>query len=135
MVLSTKIKTDKSIRNPEDAYAIFRKISRKKQEYFTVLTLDSAHVPLKFHIVTIGTLNKTLVHPREIFRPALFDNAAAVIVGHNHPSGLLTPSNEDSEITDSLTQAANILGIAFLDHIIVTKKGFSSLKGFCPASA
>jgi DNA repair protein RadC len=128
MNMTTRINTDTPIKNAYDSYRIFQRIAKKPREYFAVLTLNGAHAPIKFHIVTIGILTRTLVHPREVFRPALLDNAAAVIVGHNHPSGTHVPSDEDKEITGSLKAAADILGIGFLDHIIVSKKGFCSLK-------
>lgn len=128
MNLATAIKSGEPIKCADDAYGIFKRIAKKPQEYFTVLTLSVAHVPIKFYIVTIGILNKTIVHPREVFRPALFDNAAAVMVAHNHPSGGLTPSDEDKDVTRTLREAAGILGIRFLDHIIVSKKGFVSFQ-------
>jgi DNA repair protein RadC len=126
MNMSTRIRSETPIAHPKDAYVIFKRIARKPQEYFTVLTLSGAHEPIKLHIVTIGTLGKTLVHPREVFRPALFDNAAAVMVAHNHPSGQLTPAEEDKAVTRELKAAAEILGIRLLDHLIVSKKGYFS---------
>jgi DNA repair protein RadC len=126
MNLTTTIKDKTVIKIPEKAYDIFKKIAAKPQEYFAVLTLSCSHAPIKFHIVTIGLLNRTVVHPREIFRPAILDNAAAVIIGHNHPSGDVDPSTEDEEITERLKKAGEIIGIKVLDHLIVSKKCFYS---------
>jgi DNA repair protein RadC len=126
MNLTTTIKDKTIIKASAQAYTIFRKIAGKPQEYFVVLTLSGSHAPIKFHIVTIGLLNRAAVHPREVFRPAIRDNAAAVIVGHNHPSGELEPSPEDKEVTERLREASEIIGINFLDHLIVSEKGFYS---------
>jgi len=83
---------------------------------------------IKRRIVTVGILNQSLVHPREVFSDAITDRAASVILVHNHPSGTLEPSTQDIGITRQLVEAGSILGIRVLDHIIVTKKGYSSLK-------
>jgi DNA repair protein RadC len=126
MNLTTTIKDKKAIKIPEQVYAIFKRIAGKQQEYFAVLTLSGSHAPIKFHIVTIGILTRTVIHPREVFRHAIRDNAAAVIVGHNHPSGEVTPSPEDREVTEQLKKAGELIGIACLDHLIVSKKAFYS---------
>lgn len=96
-------------------------ISEKKQEYFVCLTLDGAKRLIAKRTITIGTLNANLIHSREVFADAITDRAAGIIVGHNHPSGVLRPSDNDIKITARLKKAGEILGINLLDHLIVTK--------------
>ncbi len=114
------------IKKPEDVVPVFLKFANRKQEYFLVCSLDGKHAVIKTRVVTIGLLNRTLVHPREIFTDALKDRAAAIIVGHNHPSGKVEPSAEDRDVTKRLKQAGDILGVPVLDHIIVSQEGFYS---------
>ncbi|GHV90021.1 DNA repair protein RadC [Spirochaetia bacterium] len=108
------------IRNPSDIYSIIRHHADRKQEHFLCLSLNGAHEVLNTRIVTSGLVNRTIVHPREVFTDAIGDRAAAVIVAHNHPSGSIQPSPEDDEITSRLKSAADILGLHFLDHLIFT---------------
>jgi DNA repair protein RadC len=98
------------------------------QEEFHVVTLDTKHKPIHTHRVTVGTLDASLVHPREVFRPAIRDSASAVILVHNHPSGDPTPSREDHQVTRQLTDAGGLLGITVLDHIIVAKEKTLSIR-------
>jgi DNA repair protein RadC len=93
-----------------------------------VFFLDTRNQEIKREIVSIGTLNYNLVHPREVFEPAVKNLAASVIVAHNHPSGCLEPSDEDLSLTKRLAQAGKLLGIELLDHVIVTREGFMSFK-------
>ena len=79
-------------------------------------------------MISQGTLTASLVHPREVFRPALRDAAAAVVLVHNHPSGDPTPSREDREITQRLAEAGELLGIPVLDHVVVAERGYASLR-------
>ena len=116
------------VREPEDALPYFQQLADKKQEHFATLTLNGAGEVIQFRIVTVGLLNSSPVHPREVFANAIADRAAAIIVGHNHPSGRLEPSPEDLSITRRLSEVAQLLGIELLDHIIVTKNGWISLK-------
>lgn len=102
-------------------------IGREKKEHFVLLYLDSRH-NLVVDRVSIGTLNSSLVHPREVFKSAIQVNAAQVIVAHNHPSDDLEPSPEDIALTRRLDEAARIIGVELLDHVIVTKSGYVSLK-------
>lgn len=102
---------------------------RRKQEYFLVFTLNGAGEVLHKRIVTIGLLNHSLVHPREVFADAIADRAASVILVHNHPSGTLEPSSQDVAITRQLVEAGTLLGIQVLDHIIVARDGFVTMKG------
>jgi len=94
-------------------------IKFKDKECFVSITLDGGHKIIGVYVVSQGLVNRTLVHPREVFRPAIADNATAVIIAHNHPSGNLTPSVEDRDVTRRMKQAGDILGIKVLDHIIV----------------
>lgn len=117
------------IRNPEDAASLVRaELRYEPQEHFKVLLLDSKNYVLKVLTVTVGTLNSSLVHPREVFRPAITQSAASVILAHNHPSGDPTPSPEDLQVTRQLVEAGRILGIEVLDHIIIGGIGYVSLK-------
>lgn len=109
------------IDSPEKAVEQLADIRDKKQEYFVCLTLDGANRLIAKRIITIGTLTSSLVHPREVFAEAITDRAASVVVAHNHPSGSLEPSGADKEVTERLKNAAELLGIAMLDHIVVTK--------------
>lgn len=115
------------IDSTESAVAQLTDIRDKKQEYFVVLSLDGANRLIAKRIVTIGTLTSTLVHPREVFADVITDRAASIIVAHNHPSGIANASNEDIQITERLQQSASMLGIAFLDHIIVTQNAHCSI--------
>jgi DNA repair protein RadC len=90
--------------------------------------LDGRHRVLREEVVSQGTLTASLVHPREVFRPALRESAAALILVHNHPSGDPTPSAEDREVTLRLVRAGELLGVRVIDHVIVAERGFCSLK-------
>lgn len=118
----------KTINAPEDIIEALEPYKFAEKEMFIVCTLDSANQLIQTKVVTDGLLNRSLVHPREVFRVAIKDNAAAVIVAHNHPSGSLEPSSEDKEITQRLIKASEIIGIAVLDHIIVSKIGSVSMR-------
>ncbi|MEX2445633.1 MAG: JAB domain-containing protein [Alkalispirochaeta sp.] len=111
---------------PSDAYGALKRYHRKRKEHFLVLTLDGAHVIHAIRIVSIGIVNRSIVHPREVFIEAIKDNAAAVVVAHNHPSGAFEPSVEDREVTRRLRDAGEILGIPVLDHLVFSWKGFYS---------
>lgn len=114
------------LNNPSDVYEAAGRYRAKRQEYFIVLTLNGAHEPIRFHTVTIGIVNRTLVHAREVFYKAIKDNAAAILILHNHPSGNVEPSSEDEDITERLSKAGEILGIPVLDHLVISKKGYYS---------
>ncbi len=88
------------------------------QEQFVVACLDTKHRVQCILKVTVGTLDASLVHPREVFKPAIIEGSAAVLLSHNHPSGNTDPSREDIQVTDRLTEAGKIMGISVLDHII-----------------
>lgn len=115
------------ISSTSDAVEQLNNIRDKKQEYFVVLTLDGANRLINNTIVFQGTLNQSLIHPREIFAQAIEDRAASIIVAHNHPNGSSEPSLEDIEITRKLKEAGKLLGIEVIDHIIVTKQSYRSV--------
>ena len=115
------------IDSPEKAVEQLSDIRDKKQEYFVCLTLDGANRLIAKRIVTIGTLTASLVHPREVFAEAISDRAASIIVAHNHPSGTLTASSADSEVTQRLEEAGVVLGIKLVDHLIVSSSGHLSI--------
>jgi DNA repair protein RadC len=113
------------IQSPEDAAALLDDIRDKKQEHFVVITLDGANRVIAKRTITIGTLTSSLVHPREVFADAITDRAASIIVAHNHPSGNLEPSQADLDVTERLETAAKLLGIALIDHVIVSKDSYA----------
>jgi len=117
------------IRGPEDAFELVRNILEDAdREIFMVIYLNTKNEPTAIHTVSVGTLNTSLVHPREVFKAAVMVNAASLILAHNHPSGDSEASREDIEITRKLAEAGNILGIQVIDHIIVGSGGYRSLK-------
>lgn len=111
------------VRGSKSAVAAFRALipETDPREHFCALYLDGKNRPLGIHLVSLGTLNTSLVHPREVFAPAIACCAASVIIAHNHPSGDVAPSSQDCEVTRRLIKAAEILGINLLDHIIIGK--------------
>lgn len=117
----------KSIKNSFDAVKAFDFIRNQKKEHFVMLTLSTSSEVISVKIVSIGTLNTSLVHPREVFRDAIIDNANAIIIAHNHPSGTLEASDQDISITNRLKECGKLLGIQLLDHIIITENGHLSL--------
>ena len=114
------------IHSPEDAYSLIKHYADRRQERFLCISLNGAHEVLAVRVVTVGLVNKTIIHPREVFSDPLQDRASAICVAHNHPSGKLEPSGEDDDITSQLRDAADILGITFLDHIIFSTEGYYS---------
>jgi len=116
------------IKHPSDIFTLVRHYADRKQEQFISLSLNGAHEVLSVRIVTIGLVNKTIVHPREVFADIIQDRAAAFCVAHNHPSGQLVSSLEDEEITSRLSASAHILGLHFVDHIIFSQTGWWSFK-------
>lgn len=112
--------SDTKINSPDLAAEILQDyIGDCDKEHFVILLLDTKNKINGIHTVSIGSLNASIVHPREVFKIAILKNSASIIIGHNHPSGDPTPSNEDINITNRLVEAGNILGIKVLDHIVV----------------
>ena len=97
-------------------------------ENFSVVALDAAHSVISVRVVSTGTITRTLVHPREIFRNAIIDNSSAVVLVHNHPTGISLPSEADKEMTRRLKDASEIIGIRLLDHIILGEEYYSFLE-------
>jgi DNA repair protein RadC len=116
------------IKHPSDIFTLVRHYADRKQERFISLSLNGAHEVLAVRIVTIGLVNKTIVHPREVFADIIQDRAAAFCVAHNHPSGQLGCSPEDEEITIRLQAASRILGLHFVDHIIFSENAWWSFR-------
>lgn len=122
------VKESVKITEAKDILPLISDISNKQQEYFICISLNGANEVIEKRIVTVGLLDKSQVHPREVFADVITDRAASVIFAHNHPSGELKPSNSDLKIHEQLTEAAKILGIKVLDHIVVSKKGYYSFQ-------
>ena len=118
----------KKILSANDVYEELKVYKFKQQEYFIALYLDGANQLIETEVISIGTLNQSLVHPREVYSYAIEKRCASIIVAHNHPSGVLEASSEDISVTKRLKESGKILGIELLDHIIFTKEGFVSLR-------
>ena len=123
-----KNKQSTLIVSPQTVWDELRDIRDNKKEYFVVFYLDARNQVIKKEIVSIGNLNSSLVHPREVFEPAVRNLCAQIILAHNHPSGDASPSEDDLKITKRLVEAGKILGIEIVDHVIITKDGFFSFK-------
>jgi DNA repair protein RadC len=116
------------IRGPDDVLAQVRDLPRARKEHFVVLLLNARHELQCRETVSIGSLNASIVHPREVFLPAIVHSAASVVLVHNHPSGDPEPSEEDLSITRRLVQVGELVGIGVLDHVIVAERGVVSLR-------
>ena len=117
----------KSIRTPKEVYEYLKDMRDLPKEHLRGIYLNSRYKVIHDEVISIGTLTSNIVHPREVFKPALQYSAAAVILAHNHPSGSIKPSKDDIEITKQLVEAGRILGVDLLDHIIITKNSFGSI--------
>ena len=120
------IQNNKRLTSADDVYNELKSFSTKSQEHFLVITLDGASHIINTRTVFIGTLNQSLVHPREVFADAIADRAAGIIIAHNHPSGTLKPSRADVQITQRLKEVSKLVGIELLDHVILSKHGYYS---------
>lgn len=109
---------------PQDVYEAVKSEMFADRETFVALYLNTKNRVIKKEVVSFGSLNANVVHPREVYKEAILNSAASVIVSHNHPSGDPTPSREDLEITEKLYQAGNIIGINLLDHVIIGEGGY-----------
>ena len=110
-----------TIKGPNDVADFVRSVlTDNSREHCVALYLDGAHQVVSYSIISIGTANMSVVHPREVFQRAILAGAISIIIAHNHPSGVLTPSDEDHKVTKRLKDAGEILGIKLLDHLIVT---------------
>lgn len=127
-VAARRLRAGDPVRGPADVFRHFHaRVRQARHERFFVLLLDGRHRLLREVVISQGTLTASLVHPREVFRPALREAAAAVVLVHNHPSGDPTPSTEDHEITLRLFEAGALVGVPVLDHVVVAERGWSSL--------
>lgn len=113
---------------PKEIWEELKDLRDHKKEHFVIFYLDSRNQEIKREIISVGSLNANLVHPREVFEPAVRHLAAQIVLAHNHPSGDPEPSEDDLEITKRLIESGKVLGIEVVDHIIVTKTGFISFK-------
>ncbi|MDD2224832.1 MAG: DNA repair protein RadC [Candidatus Shapirobacteria bacterium] len=121
-----KIDPKNLLDSPKKIFEFLReKIGKEKKEHFVILYFDTKN-NLIFDEISIGILNASLVHPREVFSKAILNNASHIVIAHNHPSGDPTPSNEDINTTKRLIEAGKLLGISVVDHIIVTRNNYSS---------
>lgn len=114
---------NRKVSSAKDVHPLVAHFCDRKQEHFICVSLNGAHEVLAIRVVSVGILNRTIVHPREVFADPISDRAAAIIVCHNHPSGQLEPSEEDRNITRRLAQAGDLLGISLLDHLILSPRG------------
>jgi DNA repair protein RadC len=122
------LKETVKITGARDVLPLLADIAARQQEHFVCISLNGANEVIERRTVTVGLLDKSQVHPREVFADVITDRAASVILAHNHPSGELKPSNSDLKIHEQLTEAGRILGIRILDHVIVSKKGYYSFQ-------
>ena len=116
----------KRIAMPQDIYPLIAHFADRKQEHFLCISLNGAHEVNAIRQITTGLVNKTVVHPREMFADPIVDRACAIIVAHNHPSGNLEPSREDVDITKRLREVGEMLGIPLLDHLVFSNEAFYS---------
>ena len=119
----------RTISSPKDAYEMIKdQLQDLDREQFIIACLNTKNEPTNITVVSVGTLNKAIVHPREVFKTAILSNAASIMAFHNHPSGETTPSQQDIQLTHRLYEAGELLGIKLLDHLIIGDGTFTSLK-------
>jgi DNA repair protein RadC len=127
-VTDCEIEHASPIRRPRDIFDLLENYRDAPKEYFLLVTLNNNYKPIGIYIVSIGTVNRTVVHPREVFRNAISDLSSFVVLAHNHPSGEVEPSSEDNDMTELLYEASKIIGINILDHVIISKDKYYSFK-------
>ena len=119
----------RTVSSPNDAYEMIREqLKDLDREQFIIACLNTKNEPTNISVVSVGSLNKAIVHPREVFKTAILSNAASIMAFHNHPSGETTPSQQDIQLTNRLYEAGELLGIKLLDHLIIGDGTFTSLK-------
>lgn len=124
---TTEVNDEVYVRNPTSLIPLLNEFYKNSEkEAFIAIALNGSNRVISIRTVSVGTVNKTLVHPREVFRYAIMENAAALIVSHNHPSGICNPSDNDVDTTKSLISASQIIGIELLDHIIISDSCYFS---------
>lgn len=127
-VLEKKNPLNPPISKPADVLPLLRDIRGKKKEYFVGIYLNSCNQIICQEEISIGTLDASLVHPREVFEPAIQKGASGIILVHNHPSGNPHPSKQDIEVTLRIKQAGELMGIEIIDHLIISQQSFFSMK-------
>lgn len=126
---SSILYANRRIGTPDEAVELLKNLLEgSDREKLVVCCLSSKNEPTNISVISIGSLNSSIVHPREVFKIAIMSNAASIIMGHNHPSADITPSKEDINITERIKQAGDIIGIKLLDHIIIGDENYLSLK-------
>ena len=119
----------RQILSPNGAYQMIKEqLEGLDREQFIIACLNTKNEPTNISVVSVGTLNKAIVHPREVFKTAILSNAASIMAFHNHPSGETTPSQQDIQLTNRLYEAGELLSIKLLDHLIIGDGTFTSLK-------
>ena len=119
----------RQILSPNDAYEMIKEqLEGLDREQFIIACLNTKNEPTNLSVVSVGSLNKAIVHPREVFKTAILSNAASIMAFHNHPSGETTPSQQDIQLTSRLYEAGELLGLKLLDHLIIGDGTFTSLK-------
>ena len=121
-------RTGQEIFSNNDVWKLCGDFRDSHKEHFVAFYLDAQHRLIERHIISVGTLSESLVHPREVFEPAISLHAASIIIAHNHPSGLLKPSDADRELTRKLIDSGALLGVAVEDHVIISSKEFLSFR-------
>lgn len=116
------------VKSPYDIIPLVQHYALENQEHFLCISLTGANEIIKIRVITIGILNSTLIHPREIFAEAIKDRSASIILCHNHPSGNTEPSFEDVALTERIVKVADVIGIKVLDHIIISRNGYYSFR-------
>lgn len=122
----------RKVKDPKDIYTLIKRfLDDADREKLYVICFDTKNQPTNISLISIGSLNSSIVHPREVFKVAILSNAASIALAHNHPSGDISPSREDILITERIKRAGEMIGINLLDHIIIGDEKFSSLKDKC----
>ena len=129
-LVKERIASNANVSCPADIYnlSFIQELRHADREKFVVVHLNARNMIISYEVVSIGTLNASMAHPREVFKAAILNNAASIMLIHNHPSGDLEPTGDDVLLTARLKKAGEILGIEVLDHIIASSKGYKSLK-------
>lgn len=129
VVRESVLEYDVRVDRPETAAELIQKmIGDSDRENLVLVCLDMKNKPTSVQVISTGSLNASIVHPREVFKSVLLSNAACFIIGHNHPSGDLTPSPEDIDITERLIQVGEVIGVPMIDHVIVSDNDFLSMR-------
>lgn len=117
------------IKGPEDVFLFLKgRFQNLDREHFLIVLLSARNTVIGIETVSVGSLNASIVHPREVFKPAIEQSAASILLAHNHPSGMTDPSDDDLALTRRLVQVGELVGITVLDHMICGDNGFTSLK-------